>query len=640
MISAGSPRAARIAVLAVVAVAACGRDQLSGPARVPASMSAETPVALEAAVGSAIPDGVAVIVRDGDGNPVAGVPVTFTPDAGAGTIARRAARTDGSGIASSGTWTLGKAAGSQRLVARVARLDSIEFVATAAAGVPVAGAAHVLEVPSGTVGTALGALPAVFIRDQYGNPVVGATISFSVASGGGAVTGTSKVTDARGTATVGSWTLGTRAGPQTLRARIANLPDVMLTANAIADRAQVMRLAPGHDEITQVGRALAVAPRLSARDRYDNPVANRTLAVRVAQGGGTVTAPVVTDDSGSASLSAWHMGSAEGLNAVAVELDGLPPLTIYAKAVPESSFDIQFRYLGEIPESQRRSFERAADRWRKVIVGNLPSISANRSSYCGITGSSLNEVIDDLIIFVQIVPIDGVGKVLGSAGPCSIRSASGLPHVGAMRFDTDDVSELEATGRFDAVVLHEIGHVLGIGTLWDVHGLLEGAGGDDPHYTGESGRAGFLAAGGSAYAGLSVPVENSGGSGTRDGHWRESILDIEMMTGFVEATGVRMPLSLTTIGGLEDMGYVVTPWGDDAYTYGSRFQSGINASRARRTGADEQLIEVPFPPPEVVTGTGQRSPISAQVGRAPGRVRRVIDIAPRPVQEVEVRRRP
>jgi hypothetical protein len=62
-----------------------------------------------------------------------------------------------------------------------------------------------------------------------------------------------------------------------------------------------------------------------------------------------------------------------------------------------------------------------------------------------------------------------------------------------------------------------------------------------------------------------VPVENSGGAGTRDGHWRESLLDAEIMTGYVESSG-SMPLSTITVGALADLGYQVNMNAADAFT--------------------------------------------------------------------------
>ena len=63
------------------------------------------------------------------------------------------------------------------------------------------------------------------------------------------------------------------------------------------------------------------------------------------------------------------------------------------------------------------------------------------------------------------MPIDGAGGVLGSAGPCLIRD-TGPTAVGRMRFDTADLASLEGGGQLDEVVLHEMGHVIGIGSLW------------------------------------------------------------------------------------------------------------------------------------------------------------------------------
>jgi hypothetical protein len=51
-----------------------------------------------------------------------------------------------------------------------------------------------------------------------------------------------------------------------------------------------------------------------------------------------------------------------------------------------------------------------------------------------------------------------------------------------------------------------------------------------------------------------VPVENSGGSGTIESHWRESVFDREVMTGFVESNP-DMPLSGISFASLQDLGY-------------------------------------------------------------------------------------
>ncbi len=52
-----------------------------------------------------------------------------------------------------------------------------------------------------------------------------------------------------------------------------------------------------------------------------------------------------------------------------------------------------------------------------------------------------------------------------------------------------------------------------------------------------------------------VPVENMGGAGTADAHWRETVLTNELMTGFLD--GGSNPLTRLTIAQFADLGYQV-----------------------------------------------------------------------------------
>ena len=62
--------------------------------------------------------------------------------------------------------------------------------------------------------------PAVIVRDRLGNPVPGVPVIFSVVMGGGSLAGSNATTDASGTATVGSWTLGA-LGANTITAMVS-----------------------------------------------------------------------------------------------------------------------------------------------------------------------------------------------------------------------------------------------------------------------------------------------------------------------------------------------------------------------------------------------------------------------------------
>jgi hypothetical protein len=147
-----------------------------------------------------------------------------------------------------------------------------------------------------------------------------------------------------------------------------------------------------------------------------------------------------------------------------------------------------------------------------------------------------------------------------------------------MQFDLDDVDALEDEGSLQAVILHEMGHVLGFGTLWDTRGLLENPSEPNPdppladtHFTGAGAIAAFNAAGGTSYTGAKVPVMNVGGAGTVNSHWRDGVFDPELMTGFLNA-GVN-PLSAITVASLADLGYTVDASGADAFTLGTSFRT-------------------------------------------------------------------
>jgi len=225
-----------------------------------------------------------------------------------------------------------------------------------------------------------------------------------------------------------------------------------------------------------------------------------------------------------------------------------------SKAAIQSAYKIEVRFLGGLNAAQKRAFKTAADRWSKVIVGDLPSVVVGQ------------DVIDDLLIEAQGVAIDGPGKILGQAGPTNLRpraagASAFLPAKGIMSFDTADLAKMQAEGTLVDVITHEMGHVIGIGTIWDLKGLLAGAGTANPTFKGTQAKREYGVLRGTGP--LAVPVENGGGAGTRDSHWRESVFKNELMSGFIAAPN--NPLSRMTVASLQDMGYVVNMAAAEAY---------------------------------------------------------------------------
>jgi hypothetical protein len=83
---------------------------------------------------------------------------------------------------------------------------------------------------SATVNTNVATAPSVTVRDYLNNPVAGVTVTFTIALGGGSLTGGTAVTDASGNASVGSWTLGATAGFNWLQATVAGVGYQIITA--------------------------------------------------------------------------------------------------------------------------------------------------------------------------------------------------------------------------------------------------------------------------------------------------------------------------------------------------------------------------------------------------------------------------
>jgi hypothetical protein len=226
-----------------------------------------------------------------------------------------------------------------------------------------------------------------------------------------------------------------------------------------------------------------------------------------------------------------------------------------AAAEPARGYTIEIRFLGGLNDRQKAAFKHAANRWTRAIVGDLPDVFVG------------GERINNLRITAQGSPIDGPGNVLGQAGPDRLRprnagAAAFLPATGDMQFDTDDLAAMEADGTLDDVITHEMGHVIGIGTIWTNKKLLKGARTSNPTFQGATAMREYATLRGSASP-LPVPVENTGGDGTRDSHWRENIFNAELMTGFVDVGG--NPMSRMTIASLQDIGYQVDMAVAEAY---------------------------------------------------------------------------
>ena len=211
-------------------------------------------------------------------------------------------------------------------------------------------------------------------------------------------------------------------------------------------------------------------------------------------------------------------------------------------SISAASFDLQVSAIG-FSRSQRDAFAEAEAFWESVIVGYAP----------GITQTTLP-------FTARKRGLDGSGGILGQAGPTGSVTEGGfvVSTGGTMTIDSADIDLLSGDGQLADVVAHEIGHILGIGTLWINNGLYVNNSG---RYTGSLGLQAYQTE--FDPDATFIPVELNGGLGTANSHWDElaSVQDPEgrpltqeLMTGFL---GSDPYLSQTTIQSLRDLGFEV-----------------------------------------------------------------------------------
>ena len=162
-----------------------------------------------------------------------------------------------------------------------------------------------------------------------------------------------------------------------------------------------------------------------------------------------------------------------------------------------------------------------------------------------------------------------------------------VPHTANITMNNTYLSGLKTTIRnsgyssYYYVLLHEIGHILGIGNFWYLSGCPKTSYDDNGttkyYYTGTNAlreyKSHFYGLDTSGFVG--IPIEDDGGAGTAGVHPEEGDegaistdnryingilhpgLDTELMTGWLDSSPTTTPLSRITLGFLEDMGYTV-----------------------------------------------------------------------------------
>ncbi|MEI6635959.1 MAG: dockerin type I domain-containing protein [Planctomycetota bacterium] len=244
------------------------------------------------------------------------------------------------------------------------------------------------------------------------------------------------------------------------------------------------------------------------------------------------------------------------------------------------AFDLQFSIVdsgGQFTTNERHILDAALARaermWETVITGYQPNI---------IIGS----------IPISIYPTTS-GLAAATYSSTTYQGGFTLATQGFININVNEIENFAnwqgvgANGRnyIDELLAHEVGHVLGVGTLWVGNGVYAT---NTYHYTGVYGLAAYQAEFNQTVA--FVPVENAGNPGTPNAHWdqlmrsspqegnpsnpwsldpRVGVVDqygrdrgLELMSGAIDPDYGEPFLSRFTVESMRDLGYTVTAFED------------------------------------------------------------------------------
>ncbi|MEP7380701.1 MAG: hypothetical protein ABI910_03395 [Gemmatimonadota bacterium] len=114
------------------------------------------------------------------------------------------------------------------------------------AKVPSSIASATSALPVAEVGSVLAAAPSFLVRDASDEAIGGVTVSVAVGEGGGTLRNP-PTRSASGPTSVGQWTLGTRAGRNSLLVTVGQLSAFLLEASGIPGAPSAVRVASGDD---------------------------------------------------------------------------------------------------------------------------------------------------------------------------------------------------------------------------------------------------------------------------------------------------------------------------------------------------------------------------------------------------------
>ena len=486
---------------------------------------------------------------------------------------------------------------------------------------PVSVESSVTAVPSATVGTALATAPTFVVKDANGNALANVPVTITIASGGGTLTGAPTRT-ASGPTPVGTWTLGTTAGMNTLSVAVSGLTTLVISATGTAGAPSKIVVVSGANQSAAALASVASPIVVKVADQYNNGVSGQPVAFAVTAGGGALSgsATATSDASGNATAPTWVMGKTNVPQVLQVT-SGSASATISASIA--TSYTVVVRFYGGTPDPViLAAFQAAVARITAIATGQLSSVPLSNFNLddprgCATTGvGSITETISGLVIYATVGTLPN--GVLGQAGPCGLRDKTTLPAVGVMKFSSGYLQTMIANGILNDVVTHEMLHVLGFGSIWELDQskfptaklFVNNAGTDSTAFNGVQAIAAcsLLPGATSTTCTPGIPLTYGVGAGSDDSHWRESVFGSELMTHAINRPP--NPLSAMSIASMADLGYTVNMNVADAYTIPSAVVASLQLLRsAQGTGLPAEWTDAVVHPTWSIDAGGRATRI-------------------------------
>ena len=241
-------------------------------------------------------------VIDTYGNPVAGIPVAFTPpSSGASATLTPAGGTSTSTglvttVAKAGTVT-----GAYSVVASATGLPMIGFALTNTAGAPAAIAVKTGTPQSATVHTGFATPLSAVVTDSHGNFVPNAAVAFTAPGIGASATVVSATTDPSGVASTGA-IANDIAGSYVASATIA-AGSVGFALTNTAGAPATVTITAGGGQTATVGATFATAIQVSVADVYGNSVPGATVTLAGPGSGASLATTPITITTGATGIA-------------------------------------------------------------------------------------------------------------------------------------------------------------------------------------------------------------------------------------------------------------------------------------------------------------------------------------------------